>query len=80
MGEGHHKGGECVPGAGAKALGLLPAVCEKDLPLPQVAGVLHGVFVFLHEVPVAGDALDGDPDFFHGAVSPYSINTPSGMS
>lgn len=65
MGEGHHEGRHTFPGAEAEALRPLPAVGHKDLPFPQVAGMLDGVFISGDQIVVAGCFHNGDAAFFH---------------
>ncbi len=59
------KGGEGVPGTLTEALGFLPSVGKKDLPLLYVAGVGDGVLILGHQVLILGNAHDGDSAFFH---------------
>ena len=50
-----------LPCRGAKPFRFLPASGDKDLPLAYVAGVLEGIFVFLHQVVIMRLAHD---DYF----------------
>ncbi len=65
VGQRHYKGRHTFPCAFAHPFRALPAVGNKNLPLPQVAGVRNGVFIPGSQLRVEGLFHYGNSALFH---------------
>ncbi len=60
MGKGHHKRGNTIPRAVAKAVRLLKSFTKEYLTFLQIASVVNGILVLFNQIVVSRLAYDRD--------------------